>query len=229
MKLTLRTALIFSLLVWHNLFGDTCFPDEFLAELVDGESEKVELTYVDYSDCHYCENEGWGGHCQSEEERPLTKVLRADSIDGFRVLELTYENQLKDNVDTCVPAGKYTYLILDFDTYTDSRPGECDSDCEKEGDPIGTEANFLKLKSPATLLTVLKPAENFQYQRNSLKILNINLELTMITIPMKLLILTMKNLILTTRLTTTTMKYPMKMIRKYRIPVMKHRTITIIM
>ena len=137
-----------SFLICQSLLGDICFSDEFIAEFVDDNPEKVELTYTDYSDCHYCENDGHGGHCQSQEERMLLKVLRADSIDGFRVLELTSQDQLINNVDICTPAGKYTYLILDFDTENDSKPGNCDSDCEKDGDPMGTESNFFEIEVP---------------------------------------------------------------------------------
>jgi len=140
--------LTFSFLICQSLLGDTCFSDEFIAELVDDTPEKVELTYTDYSDCHYCENEGWGGHCQSENKRVLTTVLRADSMNGFKVLELTTGNQLENNIDTCVKGGKHTYLILEFDTFSDSHPGDCDSDCEKEGEPMGTENNFFEIDVP---------------------------------------------------------------------------------
>lgn len=147
-----RTAVFFMFLMYlFNLYSDVCFSDRFYAKLIEGEPEKVKLEYRDYSDCYSCED----GTSQYSRERPLSKVLRADSILGFNVLMLTDMDQFINNIDTCAPAGKYTYLILDFDTCNDSWPVDEFSDCGYEGS-VCTENNFFEIEVPEHYVECVK-------------------------------------------------------------------------
>jgi hypothetical protein len=138
-----RNEVLFMFLIcFFNLYSDVCWSDRFYAKLIEGVPEKVELKYIDYSDYYFCED----GISQYARERSLSKVLRADKISGFNVLMLTDKDQFINNIDTCAPAGKYTYLILDFDT-DDSWPVDKFSDCKKEY-TVGTENNFFEIEVP---------------------------------------------------------------------------------